>query len=103
MLLTGYQAENTLGRKLKEGIRTVRIFGFPAEVRAEIESLDELSGHADSGELLEWMKPLSSTLRKVFLVHGEAAEAQALAIEIHGRYGLDVVIPTPRQQFDLSA
>ena len=84
VLLTGYQAEYTLGRKLKEGIKTVRIFGFPAEVRAEIESLDELSGHADSGELLEWMKPMTSTLRKVFLVHGEAAEAQALAIEIHG-------------------
>jgi len=102
VLLTGYQAENTLGRKLKEGIKNVRIFGFPAQVKAQIESLDELSGHADSGELLDWMKPMTSTLRKVFLVHGEAAEASALAQEIQARYGLDVVVAAPDRQFDLT-
>ena len=57
----------------------VRIFGEPMRVRAEIASLDELSGHADQNELLEWIKPMVPTLRKVFLVHGEAAQSATLA------------------------
>jgi metallo-beta-lactamase family protein len=89
VLLTGYQAENTLGRKLKEGVKSVRIFGITAEVRAEVDSLDELSGHADSGELLEWMKPMTPTLKRIFLVHGEPEQAQALAGAIRQRYGIE--------------
>jgi metallo-beta-lactamase family protein len=89
VLLTGYQAENTLGRKLKEGVRSVRIFGIPTEVRAEVDCLDELSGHADSGELLEWMKPMTPTLKRVFLVHGEPEQAQALAVAIRKTYGIE--------------
>jgi len=101
VLLTGYQAENTLGRKLKEGMKTVRIFGLPAQVRAEVDSLDELSGHADSGELLQWMKPMAATLRRVFLVHGEAEQAGALAGEIRLEYGIETEIAAPERQFEL--
>ena len=101
VLLTGYQAENTLGRKLKEGMKTVRIFGLPAQVRAEVDCLDELSGHADSGELLQWMKPMVATLRRVFLVHGEAEQAGALAGEIRSEYGIETVIAAPELQFEL--
>ena len=71
VLITGFQAQDTLGRKLVEKWPEVRIFGEPMRVRAEIASLDELSGHADQGELLEWIKPMARSLRKVFLVHGE--------------------------------
>jgi metallo-beta-lactamase family protein len=102
VLITGYQAENTLGRKLEQGMKTVRIFGFPATVRAEIESLDELSGHADSGELLEWMKPMAATLRKVFLVHGEAEQSHALAQAIQARCRVEVEVAAPQRQFDLN-
>ena len=101
VLLTGYQAENTLGRKLKEGITSVKIFGLPEQVKARVESLDELSGHADSGELLQWMKPMVPTLRRVFLVHGEAAQTVALAREIQSEYGLETVIAAPERQYDL--
>jgi metallo-beta-lactamase family protein len=101
ILLTGYQAVNTLGRKLKEGIKTVRIFGIPEHVRAEIDSLDALSGHADSAELIEWMKPLAGTLKRLFLVHGEEAERTALAAEIQERYGTPVTLPVPGESFDL--
>ena len=79
MLLTGYQAENTLGRKLQDGMENVRIFGIPDAGASAIESLDELSGHADSGELLDWMKPMTATLKRVFLVHGENESALALS------------------------
>ena len=79
VLITGFQAQDTLGRKLVEKWPEVRIFGEPMRVRAEISSLDELSGHADQGELLEWMKPLAPSLRKVFLVHGEPAQSETFA------------------------
>ena len=58
VLITGFQAQDTLGRKLVEKWPEVRIFGEPMRVRAEISSLDELSAHADQNELLEWIKPL---------------------------------------------
>ena len=66
VLITGFQAQDTLGRKLVEKMREVRIFGEPVTVRAEISSLDELSGHADQGELMEWMKPLAPALEEGF-------------------------------------
>ncbi|HWE52120.1 MAG TPA: MBL fold metallo-hydrolase [Bryobacteraceae bacterium] len=91
VLLTGYQAVNTLGRKLKDGLKSVRIFGIPTDVAAQIESLDELSAHADSGELLAWMQPMTSTLKKVFLVHGEPAESKALAEAIQARYRIEAI------------
>jgi metallo-beta-lactamase family protein len=101
VLLTGYQAENTLGRKLKDGMKNVRIFGIPTEVRAEVESLDELSGHADSGELLDWMRPMTPTLKRVFLVHGEPVSSRPLAEAIHARYGIEAVVAEPGQVYEI--
>jgi metallo-beta-lactamase family protein len=102
VLITGFQAQDTLGRKLVEKWPEVRIFGEPMQVRAEISSLDELSGHADQGELLQWIAPMAPSLRKIFLVHGETQQAAALARLLHSQYHLDVVCPTPGQSFDLS-
>lgn len=102
VLLTGYQAENTLGRKLQEGWKTVRIFGIPQNVEAEINVMDALSAHADEAELLSWMKPMTSTLKKVFLVHGEPEESAALAKAIQGAYGIDALPARPGASFDLN-
>jgi len=101
VLITGFQAQDTLGRKLVEKMREVRVFGEPVTVRAEISSLDELSGHADQGELMEWMKPLGGQLKKVFLVHGEPAQSQALADVIRSQFGVDVAVPSPGESFRL--
>jgi metallo-beta-lactamase family protein len=101
VLITGFQAQDTLGRKLVEKWPEVRIFGEPMRVRAEIANLDELSGHADQSELLEWIKPMAPTLRKVFLVHGEPQQSEALAKVLHSQFGLDVVRPESGQSFDL--
>ena len=100
-LIAGFQAHDTLGRKLIEKMREVRVFGEPVTVRAEISSLDELSGHADQGELIAWMKPLAPHLKKVFLVHGEPAQSQTLAGVIRSQYGVDVATPAPGQTFSL--
>jgi metallo-beta-lactamase family protein len=101
VLITGFQAENTLGRKLVEKWPEVNIFGEPMRVRAEIASLLELSGHADQRELLEWMKPIAPRLKKVFLVHGEPPAQQALAKLIAERYRLPVEIPARGTSFNL--
>jgi metallo-beta-lactamase family protein len=93
VLITGFQAENTLGRKLVEHWPEVNIFGEPMRVRAEIVSLLELSGHADQCELLEWMKPIAPGLKRVFLVHGEPPAQQALARRIEEYYRIPVEIP----------
>ena len=83
-------------------ILEVRIFGEPMRVRAEISSLDELSAHADQGELMEWIRPLAPSLRRVFLVHGEPQQSQTLAKLLHSTYNLEVAIPAPGQSFDLA-
>jgi metallo-beta-lactamase family protein len=101
VLITGFQAQDTLGRKLVEKWPEVKIFGEPMRVRAEIASLDELSGHADQNELLEWIRPIAPNLRKVFLVHGEPQQAAILAKLLHSSYGLDVAVPKPGESFEL--
>jgi metallo-beta-lactamase family protein len=102
VLITGFMAEDTLGRKLVEKWPEVRIFGEPMRVRAEISSLDELSAHADQHELLDWIRPLAPTLRKVFLVHGESQQSATLAKVLNSQYGLEAVIPRPGDSFDLN-
>jgi metallo-beta-lactamase family protein len=101
VLLTGYQAEHTLGRKIQERREEVPVFGELMPLRAEVEMLDALSGHADLEELLAWMKPLAAGLKKVFLVHGEPEQQAALITAIRGRYGLEAVAPKRGESFDL--
>lgn len=101
ILITGFQAENTLGRKLVDKLPEVRIFGEPMRLRAEVETLNEISGHADQHELLAWMKPMVAKLKKLFLVHGEPSQSTALAQAIRERYGLEAVIPARGQSVEL--
>src|SRR6266853_247617 len=93
VLITGFQAENTLGRKILEKRAEVPIFGEPVQLRAEVCSLDELSGHADQKELIDWLRPIAGGLKKVFLVHGEPTQAAALAQLIKREYGVETVQP----------
>jgi metallo-beta-lactamase family protein len=101
ILLTGYQADYTLGKKIEEQWDEVPIFGEPMPLRAEVQKLDALSGHADRDELLTWMKPIAAGLKKVFLVHGEPEQQTALAAAIRERYHIEVIAPERGQSFDL--
>lgn len=94
ILITGFQAENTLGRKIVDKWPEVPIFGELMRLRAEVVKINELSGHADQRELLAWMKPMVPTLKMVFLVHGEPTQSAALARAIQEQYGLEAVIPS---------
>jgi metallo-beta-lactamase family protein len=102
VLITGYQAENTLGSKLVAKLPEVNILGEPMRVRAQVESIDSLSGHADRQELLDWMAPVAPRLKKVFLVHGELAAMQILKGKIEERYKLEVVCPKRGDRFEVS-
>lgn len=101
VLITGFQAEHTLGRKIVDKRPEVPIFGEPYRLRAEVAKLNELSGHADQSELLAWIKPVAAKLKRIFLVHGEPAPQAALARAITDTYGVPVSVPTRGESFDL--
>jgi metallo-beta-lactamase family protein len=103
VLITGFQAKDTLGRKLIEKWPEVQIFGEPMRVRAEISSLDELSAHADQGELIRWIEPAAPSLKRVFLVHGEPEQSAALARLLQKEYGLQVTVPRPGEAYELES
>jgi metallo-beta-lactamase family protein len=102
VLITGYQAQHTLGHKLLEKRHEVPIFGDPVRLRAEVVKLNELSGHADQRELLKWMQPFAKGLKGVLLVHGEPEQSNAFQTAVKERYGLDAVLPEAGQSFELT-
>jgi len=70
LLFVGYQAEDTLGRKILEGARSVVINGVPTEIKASVTQIQSLSSHADQAKLLKWLIAIKE-VKRVFLVHGE--------------------------------
>ncbi len=102
VLIVGFQAEGTRGRALLESAKTLRIHGEDVPVRAEIVELNQLSAHADRGELARWLSGLTAPPRQTFLVHGEPAASQALRGIIEARFHWPVTLPTYRESFDLA-
>ena len=86
--IVGFMAENTLGRRLAERAKEVKIFGKPYRVKAEIATLNAFSAHADYSEILSWLaKHDLKSLKKVFLVHGEDEALASLKAELL-RFGI---------------
>jgi len=101
VLIAGFQAGGTLGRRLVDGARTVKIFGEPIPVRARIYTVGGLSAHADQGALLNWLKGFRTPPGKAFLIHGEAAATATFATAIRDQLGWDNVhIPQRGEHFD---
>jgi metallo-beta-lactamase family protein len=100
VLITGFQAPETLGRRLVDGHKRVKIFGEDYDVRARVLSLNGLSGHADRSELLAWAKRLQPPPGHTFLVHGEPDAAFALADSLRNQLGFgNVHVPEMGQKF----
>lgn len=100
ILVTGWQAPHTLGRKLLDGVSPVRIFGQEHPVRAQIEVINGLSGHADEQGLVEWVEAIQKRPQQTYLVHGELDAAQKLAKSLTDKLELEnVTIPEPHQSF----
>jgi len=71
-------------------------------VRAEVDSLQALSAHADHFELLAWIKPVAGSLKKVFLVHGEPEGAALLQKAVQEQYGVETAVPGWGETFELA-
>lgn len=100
VVLGGYMAAGTRGRLLQEGAKRIRMHGQDVPVRAAIESIPGLSGHADRSGLLRWLRPLSPP-KTTFLVHGEPDSAEALAETLRADRGWNVQTPDLGDMHDL--
>jgi metallo-beta-lactamase family protein len=102
ILFVGYCADHTLGWRLREGHKKVNILGDEFEVKAQIETLDSFSGHADHNELLQYFDRVQGSKKQVFLVHGETARSQALAEALKERHQTgEVRVAKPLEQVSL--
>ncbi len=100
ILITGFQAQGTLGRRLVDGARMVRIFGEEIPVRADICTIGGLSAHADQAALLGWLRQFRRPPRHTFVVHGENGAAATLAGHIEAM-GWPVSLPSLGEIFKL--
>ncbi len=102
ILFVGYQAENTLGRRIVDGVSPVRIFGELYEVRARVERIEGYSAHADRNDLLEWVNHFDRRrLKRIFVVHGEQEGYTMMASGLKQMGFRDVVIPDRGDAFEL--
>jgi metallo-beta-lactamase family protein len=92
VLLVGYQAEATRGRKLLEGATELKIYGKYIPVGAQIASIDRLSAHADQSALLGWIQKLATKPQMIFLIHGEVNAAETLRTKLKDS-GYNVCVP----------
>ncbi len=102
ILFVGYQSNGTLGRRLLDGEKNVKLFGEPIEVHARIESLHGVSGHADMNGLLDWLGGFKTPLERVFVVHGDDLVAEEFAQTIEERLGHQAWAPFPGGEADLA-
>ncbi|POY41404.1 MBL fold metallo-hydrolase [Flavobacterium alvei] len=101
VIIIGYQAEGTRGRKLLEGDKEIKIYGKQYEVKANILEIEGLSAHGDQKDLVNWLSELQNKPQKVFLVHGEKEAFEELSTKITEKYGFECVIPQMNQEFDI--
>ncbi len=97
ILITGFQAAGTLGRRLVDGAKRVRLLGEDVPVRADLYTLGGLSAHADRSALLNWLGNFRKEPRRVFVVHGEDTVATGFAADLQERFGWNAEAPTPGQ------
>ena len=101
ILFVGYQANGTLGRRLLEGEKNVKLFGESIEVHARIESLHGVSGHADMNGLLKWVKAFDPPIQRVFVVHGEDTVTEEFAKTVEETFDYQAFAPFPCAEVDL--
>ena len=101
ILIVGYQAEHTLGRRLVHRQSPIKIFGEPYELRAEVHSIQALSAHADRTELLSYFEQMGPKVRKAFVVHGDLDQAQPLAKALSDLGASEVTVPEMGQRAEL--
>jgi metallo-beta-lactamase family protein len=101
VLFVGYQSEGTLGRRIIDGEKLVNLFGEEIAVRAHIETIAGISGHADKNMLLDWLGALEKAPRRVFVNHGGDSVCDDFAKEIKATLGYEAIAPFSGDVYDL--
>jgi len=94
ILFIGYQVNGSLGRQILDGAKSVKIFGEEIPVRCRVQAISGYSAHADQRGLLNWLRPMRLSLKKVFLVQGEEDQMLPLAQKIRDELAIEAVIPS---------
>jgi len=102
ILFAGFQAGGTRGAAMMAGAESIKIHGQYVPVRAEVSNLDMLSAHADSDEILRWLRGFKSAPRRTFITHGEPAASDALRHRIEEELGWACTVPDIGQKVDLA-
>ena len=100
IVFTGFQARGTLGRRIVDGAKRVRVLGEETAVRAAVCTIGGFSAHADQKELLEWVGSFTSK-PEVFIVHGEEETALEFEGIIKQKFGLVTHVPSKGEEFDI--
>ena len=101
LLIIGYQAQGTLGRKLYEGAKRVKIFGEDIHVSCAIKAIGALSAHGDQPKLIKWVGTAQKMPKKIFCVHGEPHAATELAHRLRDAYNVDTIVPEMGERVEL--
>ncbi|HHI9467482.1 TPA: MBL fold metallo-hydrolase RNA specificity domain-containing protein [Legionella anisa] len=102
ILFAGYQAGGTRGARMIQGEMEIKIHGQMVPVKAQVESLSNLSAHADYEELLHWLSHFRKPPKKVFITHGEPQAATSLQAKIEQQFGWTCVVPHYQQTEELT-
>ncbi len=103
VLIVGFMAAHTLGRRLEEGISPVRILGREVAVHAEVHGLHAFSAHADRRDLIDFVKNMEEPPKKIFLVHGEERQMESLAAALSEFSTAEIRRPESGQSFELAS
>jgi metallo-beta-lactamase family protein len=99
VLICGFQAENTLGRRIVEKKTPLKILGEEVELKARVEIINALSAHADRAGLIDWIDEVKDNVRYAFAVHGESEKVNAMTQLLAERGIKNAVAPMPGQTF----
>ncbi len=102
ILFVGFQAKGTLGRRILDGEKLVRVHGEEVSVRAQIRNLDGFSAHADQKGLMDWVKGFKQKPARIFVVHGEEESSKALAGIIREDLGITATVPAYQETVTLA-
>ncbi len=93
LVIVGFQAAGSLGRRLVEGDRTVKIYGEKISVRARVFTIGGFSAHADQAVLLDWLAHFENPKMQVYVIHGEPDVSESFAVLVNDRLGLSAHVP----------
>lgn len=101
LLFVGYQAEGTRGRKLLEGGTEMKVYGKWLPFKMHMEHIEGLSAHGDQNDLIDWLVEIKEQPERVFIIHGETEQAEALSKALEEKKGWRAQIPQLNQTVEL--